>query len=79
MPARKQPDTSTYAGRFALRLRTLREKAELTVQEIAEETGVKIRTLYDWEAGRTEPGFNHLPILADILGLKKPRDIMPEK
>ena len=77
-PARKQPDTSTYSGRFAVRLRSLREKAGLTVEEMSEKTGIHWRTLYGWEAGRTEPNFDSLPILAEVLGLE-PRTILPKK
>ncbi len=77
-PARKPPDTSTYSGRFAVRLRMLREKAGLSVEEVAIETGISTRTWYDWESGRTEPKLNVYPTLAEALGLKV-RTLLPEK
>lgn len=45
-PKRKEPDLSTYAGRFAARLRTLREKAGLTVEQVASTLGVSYRAVY---------------------------------
>ena len=78
-PARKQPDTATYSGRFAVRLRTLREKAGLSVEEVAEAVGVKPITIYSWEAGRTEPRVDQYPPLALQYGITNPRTLLPEK
>ena len=58
-PTRKPPNTDTYSGRFATRLRKLREKAGLTLQEVAEALGISYKTVYSWEAGHTEPKFQH--------------------
>jgi transcriptional regulator with XRE-family HTH domain len=78
MPARKEPDASTYSGRFAIRLRTLREKAKLTVEDLSAQSGIPRTTLYNWEQGIRNPPFDILPQLADSLGIKI-RNLMPEK
>jgi len=77
-PARKQPDTDTYSGRFAVRLRSLREKAGLSVQEISDITGIHPKSLYDWESGKPTFRLDVLPDLAEALGVK-PRTLLPEK
>ena len=76
-PARKQPDVSTYSGRFAVRLRSLREKAGLTVEEAAEAIGVSYVTLYDWEGGRKIPSLEKFPKIAEIYTVKRVKDILP--
>lgn len=78
----KQVDDSTYAGRFALGLKKLREKAGLTVEGLAAELNsngftVAPRTLYAWESGRNEPPLNAFPALATSLKLKRIRDLLP--
>ncbi len=78
-PARKPPDTSTYSGRFAVRLRMLREKAGLTVEEVATELGVKTITVYGWEQGRSMPHFDNIPAIAELFSFKRSRDVLPEK
>lgn len=83
-PAPKKPDESTYSGRFAARLRMLREKAGLTIEEMAAALGVAghetaVRTLYHWEAGRREPPVKAYPSLAAVLKQKSPRTLLPEK
>ena len=77
-PARKEPDTSTYSGRFAVRLRALREKAGLTVEDLVEKTGITKSTLYYWESGVFTPTVEQIEILANALQIK-PRLILPEK
>lgn len=82
-PAPKAPDESTYSGRFAARLRKLREKTGMTGQEMAKAIvaeGYKVTgtTYYRWEAGQSEPSFNVLPVLAKILGIS-PRSLMPKE
>lgn len=78
-PAPKQPDQSTYSGRFAARLKSLREASKLTVEQLAVASGNKARTIYSWESGDREPPFDALPSLANALGLKTVRAMMPEK
>ena len=77
-PARKEPDTRMYSGRFAARLRTLREKAGLTVEDLVEATGFPQRTLYRWESGLRVPPVDAYPILAAALGVKV-RTLLPEE
>lgn len=74
---RKEVDDSTYAGRFAVRLRALREGKGLTVEELAEKTGIPIRTLYTWENCTRSPINEDLPKLAKVLGMKT-RNLLPE-
>ena len=78
-PARKEPDTETYAGRVAARLRMLREKAGLTPQEVADKMGVTIYTVYSWERGHTFPQVEQLLLLANVLGLKSTRTLLPDR
>ena len=76
-PARKEPDTSTYPGRFAVRLRALREKAGLTHEQVAEAVGVTVTTYYRWESGENFPKPELFPALAFALGLKTIRNLFP--
>ncbi|AMV32783.1 Helix-turn-helix domain protein [Pirellula sp. SH-Sr6A] len=69
----KEIDQSTYSGRFAVRLRTLREKAGLTIDDVAEritQTGYQCtsRTVYRWEDGSRFPSVDMLPEIAKALG-----------
>ena len=77
--SRKNIDTSTYSGRFAVRLRMLREKAGLTVDELAEQLKVKPVTIYGWEQGRSVPHIESFPAIAEVFKIKHPRAILPEK
>ena len=76
---RKTIDTSTYEGRFAARLKMLREKAKLTPEQAAEEIGVSLATLYDWEAGRVIPSLEKFPKIAVVYKLKKTKDLFPNE
>ena len=67
---RKEIDTSTYTGKFALRLRELREKKGLSVDELAEKSGIPRTTLYNWESAIKQPVIGQLPLLAKALGMK---------
>jgi transcriptional regulator with XRE-family HTH domain len=78
-PARREPDANTYAGRFAIRLRQLREKAGLTHEEVAENTGVAARTIYSWEQSNSVPKVEQFPALAKTLRVKSPREILPKE
>lgn len=75
---RKEVDASTYTGRFALRLRMLREDAGMSVEELADKCGVDITTIYSWEAGKKEATIGRIPLLADALGVSI-RVLMPQK
>ncbi len=70
---RKEIDTSTYEGRFAARLKMLREKAGLSVDELAEKTGINRATIFRWEGGSISPPVSALPVLAKAIGIKTAR------
>lgn len=76
---KKTVDDSTYLGRFAVRLRMLREKAGKTVEQLAEEVGVPVRTYYNWEQGNAVPHLRLFPELAKAYGLKTSRAILPDE
>jgi len=78
-PARKEPDPSTYSGRCAARLRMLREKAGLTVGEVAAACGVTTKRMYNWESGLHDPRLDAIPKLAKAYGLKNTRSVFAEK
>jgi len=75
-PARKEPDLNTYSGRCGARLRVLRERAGLSVDQVASELGVTRRAVYHWESGASEPKLDYLPLLARLFGLRSPRDVL---
>lgn len=80
---KKTADLSTYAGRFAARLRMLREKAGLSVEDVIAQLtaaghATASRTYYNWELARTAPPLNAYPALAQVLGLKTVRGLLPE-
>lgn len=77
-PARKQPDKDTYSGRFAIRLRELREKAGLTVEEVVEQMEIPRRTYYNWESSISVPPLEVFPELAAVLGTE-PRSLLPKQ
>jgi transcriptional regulator with XRE-family HTH domain len=75
---RHKVDTSTYAGRFAERLRMLREKTGFSVEEMAEQTGIPRATLFSWENGSRSPISNDLLKLAEFLGCNV-RSLLPKE
>ena len=78
-PARKAPNMETYSGRFAARLKELRLKAKLTVEQTAESVGVSANTIYSWEASRTFPDVDLLPKIAFSLNLKDVSKLFPKE
>jgi tetratricopeptide (TPR) repeat protein/transcriptional regulator with XRE-family HTH domain len=63
-------DQEREAGAFAARLRTCRYAAGLSQQELAERSGLSVRTIGNLEAGRARyPYRNSICCLADALGL----------
>ena len=52
---------------FSKRLKRLRQNEGLKQQELAEILGIKRNTYSDWENGKTEPSFENLINLADLL------------
>ncbi len=82
-PAQKPIDDSSYSGRFAIRLRELREKAGLTVDQVVEAMdragySIAARSFYNWEQGRRDTPFDALPALAKALG-QNVRNLMPKE
>lgn len=80
-PAAKEPDQSTYSGRFAARLRMLREKAGLTGEQAVKaicDSGYRVgkTAYYNWESGKHEPPLNAFPAIASVMGTK-PRTLLP--
>ena len=52
---------------FSERLKTLRKEKKLTQKELAEQIGIKQNSYSDWETGKSEPSFENLIKLADLL------------
>lgn len=75
---RKEIDTTTFSGRFAVRLRELREEKNLTVEELAEKSGVSKRTIFSWEAAERTPISEDVLKIADSLEVKI-HSLIPEK
>ena len=78
-PARKEPDTRIYSGRFAARLRMLREKAEVSHEDVAIKLGITVRTVYKWEQGIHFPTPDQLPLLKELFGLKSVQALFPKE
>jgi len=76
---RKPLDLETYEGRFAQRLKALREKAKLSVEELATILGVSPHAVYYWESGRRQPKISDLPKIAEVLSMKKAKDLLPNE
>jgi len=76
---RKEVDVSTYEGRFAARLKALREKAGLSHEEAAEQIGVSSTTVYHWESGRVIPAVPKFPKISEAYGVGKTRYLLPNE
>ncbi|MCT6879459.1 MAG: helix-turn-helix domain-containing protein [Commensalibacter sp.] len=61
-----RPDHET----LGIRIRRLRKRAYLTQEEIAKKIGVSRSLVAHWETDRPGNVFDHLPKLAEILGIK---------
>jgi transcriptional regulator with XRE-family HTH domain len=75
---RKVVDTNMYSGRFAVRLRQLRDKAGLTTRELSEQTGIPLSPIQSWDGGRKSPTIDNFPILAKALGVTV-RTLLPKE
>lgn len=76
-----QPDLTTYSGRVAAQLRSLREKSGWTVEETIERlerAGLQVAraTYFQWEQGRRAIAIENLPALAQVFG-KTVRSFLP--
>lgn len=54
---------------FGDQLRTARERAGLSQQELAEKAGISVDSIQNWEQGRTRPRLPALGKLAQALGV----------
>jgi transcriptional regulator with XRE-family HTH domain len=77
-PARKEPDMTTFTGRFAARLRELREKAKLTQAELAAKIGVRVTAVSNWETAANSPTVDKLPVIAEALKVSV-RNLLPKE
>jgi transcriptional regulator with XRE-family HTH domain len=75
---RKEVDTSTYSGRFAVRLRALRDKTGMSADAFAEKHGFARTTFYSWESGIRTPSFDELPKIAQAFGISV-RTLIPKE
>lgn len=55
---------------FGARLKTLRERAGLTQEQLAEQMDVSGQSVWDWENGRKRPGLGRVPRLSEVLGVE---------
>lgn len=74
-PARKEPDVSTYSGLVSQRIRELREKKNLTTDDVARliaEAGFSTTSsnIRHWENGTSRPNLDAMPYLAAVLGVR---------
>jgi transcriptional regulator with XRE-family HTH domain len=72
----KDPDLTTFVGRFGAELRRRRERKKLSVEETAAAAGVPAPTWYAWESGRYAPGLDKLPAIAAALSCSA-RQLIP--
>jgi transcriptional regulator with XRE-family HTH domain len=64
---RKKITADGFKKDFAERLKTLREKKEMTVQQLADVSGVSHATIHRWENGENSPVSEHLFAVAEAL------------
>jgi len=81
--ARKQPDISTCSGRLAVRIRMLRERAGLSVEECVAlmqryDHWLQPSTLYAWENGQARPNIDAMPAFAKTVKVKL-RTVFPDE
>ena len=63
----KEPDTSTFTGQVAARIRERRLKKKISVEDAAAAAGVSAQAWYHWEKGTHLP-LEALPKAARALG-----------
>lgn len=76
--ARSEPDLSTYSGRVAARVRALREKRRMAVDDLADDIGVAVQTMYGYENGKSRIPTDLLPAFAKAFGMSV-RAFLPEE
>jgi transcriptional regulator with XRE-family HTH domain len=60
-------DTNTYAGKFAIRLKGLRESEGISVSEIAKKLNLEVAEYLEFERGNKTPILEHTLKIAEIL------------
>lgn len=79
----KRPDESKFSGRLAARIRFLREKQGFSIDDFQvaiHATGLPVgkSTVYAWENGNASLNPDHLPFIAEALGVSV-RTLMPNE
>lgn len=79
----KEPDTTTYSGRVAARIRMLRKRAGMTREQFHAALAkhgltVALSNVYAWENGNKGVNPDHYPAIAKALGCKSTRSLLPE-
>lgn len=64
---RQNPDT--FAGRLGARLREVRVSAGVTLEQVAERTGLSASSLSDYELGTTEPKLSVFLAICEALNV----------
>lgn len=62
-------DYSDGAATFGDRLALARESQNLTQEQLARRLGLRLQTVQNWEADRSEPRANRLQMLAGLLNV----------
>lgn len=83
-PKPKEPDTKTFNGRVAKRLRALRHKRKLSVDAFMAELvkhGVDVNRslVYAWENGSKLIHPNNYPAISRALGCKSVKAFLPDE
>lgn len=65
----KTPDVAVYSGRVAVRLRSLREERNWSVEKLAAKLKLPVQTIYNYEQGKRTIPPDLYPDLADAFGL----------
>ncbi len=85
MPAKKPVETSSYSGRVAARLRTLREERDWHVSDLVARINKILKdgelaqsTIHGWDNGSRKIDPDYYPTIARVFGITV-LDFLPEK
>ena len=81
--AHKAVDTSTYSGRLAVRIRSLRIEAGLSVEDFAKRITkanyeLSVTMAYKWEQNTHTPHSDAYPAIAKVLGVSV-HELLPSR